>query len=145
MARAAKVQSQSSEEQITFPQAVEEPKVVPRTIMSIQSPIKRTPVNVDSIEGMTRATDKMVFGQFINIEAPDQSAMVCGKFYKGMNYFAKLFKDNEKCTIPLSIARHINERCCTDTHKFILDENGNQIKNPIPKARYKFIIERDAA
>ena len=114
-------------------------------IMSLHKPINRTPKNVDSIEAMDPSTDKMVFGQFINIEAPGQTAKVCGKFYKGMQYFSKLFHDNERCAIPLSIARHINERCNHETHKYILDEQGNSIKNQVPVSRYKFTVERDAS
>ncbi len=119
--------------------------IVPKSIMSIHKPINRTPKNVDSLEAMDRSTDKMVFGQFINIECPGQPAKISGKYYKGMEYFTRVFTDNERCAIPLSVARFINERCFHDSHGYILDENGQQIKNPQPKFRYKFMVERDAA
>lgn len=107
----------------------------------IHKPINRTPVNKDSLEGMTKETDKPVSGTFINIECPGQPAKVSCKIYKGMEYFTKTFEDNEKCRIPLSVARFINEKCQHETHSHILDEKGMHIKNPKPQSRYKFMIE----
>jgi hypothetical protein len=112
-----------------------------RTNPLIHKPISRTPKNTDSIEAMTPATDHMVTGTFVNIECPGQTAKVCGKYYKRMEYFVKVFEDNEKCTIPLSVARYINERICYYQHKHILDANGNPMKSGHPVFRYKFLIE----
>jgi len=101
----------------------------------------KTAVNKDSIEGMTRETDRNVTGTFMNIECPGQPAKVCGKYYKGMPFFSQTFKDGEKYTIPLSVARAINERCYYEVHSHITDERGEPIKHPTPRYRYKFIIE----
>lgn len=116
-----------------------------KQIMSIHKPINREAVNKDSIEGLTRDKDKKVFGTFVNIECQGQPAKISGKYYPGMEYFSKTFEDNEKATIPLSVARWINERCYHETHTTILDEEGKPIKNPVPKFRYKFIVEHIAA
>ncbi len=101
----------------------------------------KTPVNTDSIEAMTPETDKKVTGTFVNIEYPGQPAKICAKLYKGMPYFTKTFCDSERATIPLSIARYINERVKYNVHSHSLDDDGKPIKvdNPIP--RYKFIPE----
>jgi hypothetical protein len=107
----------------------------------VAGPINKTPVNKDSIEGMNRETDRKVGGEFVNIEAPGQPAKVCGKYYKEMNYFEKVFNDGEKCVIPLSVARFINERCFYNKHGYILDAQGNSIKEEKATPRYKFIIE----
>lgn len=107
----------------------------------ISKPINKTPVNKDSIEGMTRETDKKVHGEFVNIEAPGQPAKVCGKYYKDMVYFEKVFRDGEKCTIPHSVARWINERCFYNKHTYLTDAEGNPLKEDRPTARYKFIVE----
>lgn len=112
---------------------------------SIHPKINMNAVNIDSIEALNKQTDKMVKGTFVNIECPGQTAKVCGKFYKEMPYFSKVFQDNEKATIPLSVARFINERCYHETHGYILDTNGEHIKNPKPQFRYKFIIEEYVA
>jgi hypothetical protein len=112
--------------------------------VQIHKPIHRDPVNKDSIEAMTRETDKKVTGTFINIECPGQPAKVSGKYYRDMDYFVRTFKDNEKCTIPLSVARFINERCYYDRHSHLLDGEGNPIKSGSPQFRYKFNIEQYA-
>jgi hypothetical protein len=110
----------------------------------IASPIRTEPVNLDSIEAMTREKDRPVTGTFINIECPGQTAKVCAKLYKGMDYFEKVFMDNEKATIPLSVARFINERCYHDRHKYLTDGEGNPVKSNTPQYRYKFNIEQYA-
>ena len=115
------------------------PQTQTRSIIS--APISKTPVNVDSIEAMTPETDKRVHGEFVNIEAPGQPAKVCGKYYKKMNYFEKVFRDGEKCTIPLSVARWINERCYYNKHTYLMDAEGNPLKEDRATPRYKFIIE----
>ncbi len=111
----------------------------------IHRKINKTPVNTDSIEAMTPETDKKVFGTFVNIECPSQPAKICGKYYKGMPYFSETMEDGKKYTIPLSVARYINERLCYHRHSYIQDEKGNPIKDAIPVFRYKFIIENYAA
>jgi hypothetical protein len=107
----------------------------------VHGPINKTPINTDSLEAMTPESDKMVTGIFVNIESPGQTAKICGKYYKGMQYFNRVFQDNERVTIPLSVARFINERCFHEQHTYLLDEAGNPIKHPRPIARYKFITE----
>ena len=111
----------------------------------IHKRINKTPVNIDSIEAMTNETDKNVIGTFVNVECSGQPAKICGLYYKNMPYFSKTFDDNERCTIPLSVARFINERCFYEEHGYLLDEKGNPIKNSKKKPRYKFIIESMAA
>lgn len=111
----------------------------------IHKRINKTPVNKESIEAMTPETDKKVTGTFVNVEAPGQAAPVNALLYKGMEYFTKVMNDNEEYTIPLSVARFINERCCHYRHSYLLDGRGNPIKEEKPTPRYKFIIERLAA
>jgi hypothetical protein len=110
----------------------------------IHRKINKTIVNDKSIEALTRETDKNVTGTFINIECPGQTAKVCCKYYKDMPYFEKVFMDQERATIPLSVARHINERCQYDEHAYIQDEKGNALKTGNKKPRYKFMIEMAA-
>ncbi len=108
----------------------------------IHKKVNRTPVNKDSIEAMTRETDTPVTGTFVNIECPGQPGKVCGLYYKGMQYFSKVFEDQERCTIPYSVARWINERSGYDQHSYLQDERGNPIKTGKQQPRYKFMIER---
>lgn len=104
-----------------------------------------TPVNNDSIEGMTPEKDHPVKGSFTNIECPGQPAKISCRYYKGMQPFSKTFEDGEKATIPLSVARHINERCYYEEHSYLLDDEGNPLKTGKTKPRYKFIPEGYAA
>jgi hypothetical protein len=110
----------------------------------IHKRINKTPVNNESIEALTRATDKKVVGTFVNIESPGQPAKICGKYYKDMEYFAKVFEDQERCTIPISVARFINERCYYEQHSYLQDEKGNPIKSGKTQPRYKFMVEMSA-
>jgi len=101
----------------------------------------RVPVNTDSIEAMTRDTDKKVTGTFVNIETPGQPAKICGRYYRDMEYFAQTFLDGEKYTIPLSVARFINERCYFEKHSYLTDEKGVPLKTGSKLPRYKFMLE----
>lgn len=107
----------------------------------IHTRINKTPVNVDSIEALTPEKDRMVTGVFVNVECPGQPAKVCGRYYRGMQYFSKVFNDGEKATIPLSVARFINERCCHEQHQYSTDEDGIPIKSGKKIYRYKFHSE----
>jgi len=101
--------------------------------------INKTPVNTESIEAMTREKDRMIKGTFVNIEAPNQSAFICCQYYQGMPIFSQHLMHDEKYTIPLSVVRHINERCVYDKHSYLLDEKGEPVKTGKKEPRYKFI------
>lgn len=105
----------------------------------------KTPVNKDSLEGMTKETDYMVHGEFVNVECPGQPAKICGKYYKDMEFFSYTFKDGEKCNIPFSVARFINERCSHFKHSYLCDAQGIPIKEDKATPRYKFIVEGRAS
>ena len=118
--------------------------IVPQEIRKdplVHLKINKIPVNLDSIEAMTQEKDKKVSGTFVNIECPGQPAKVSGKYYKGMQYFTQVFEDQEHVTIPLSIARWINERSAYEQHSYLQDERGNPIKTGKKQPRYKFMIE----
>lgn len=102
----------------------------------------RAPVNILSIEAITPETDYKVKGTFVNVETPGQPAKVSCRLYKGMQVFEKLFLDGERCVIPHSVARFINERIHTNKHKYSTDADGNPQKiSDLPQPRYKFIVE----
>ena len=60
----------------------------------IHKRIGKTAVNTNSIEAMTRETDKSVTGTFINIECPGQPAKISCKYYRGQEYFNQVLEDN---------------------------------------------------
>ena len=90
--------------------------------------VSHKPVNVDSIEAMTKETDKMVTGVFKNIESPGQTGTVSCRFYKGQPIFTKTFFDGEIATIPLSVAKFINTRTSWQRHAYELNEKGDHKK-----------------
>lgn len=122
---------------MTAIKSVELPQASPLIHPKISSKV----VNPDSIEAMTRETDRNVHGTFINIECPGQPARICCKYYRGQEFFAMTMLDNEKYKIPLSVARHINERCYHEPHSYLVDDKGNPVKTGKKQFRYKFMIE----
>jgi len=106
----------------------------------IHKRINKKAVNVDSIEAMTKETDKMVTGEFLHVEYPGQSKRIACRYYKGQEYFNKEMMDGETYTIPLSVARHINERCFREVHGSLLDQNGMPTKSAKRTMLCKFII-----
>lgn len=110
-----------------------------KTALYIGSASKK-PVNKDSIEAMKKEDDKMVSGTFKNLENPGQDGYVACKIYKGQPLFSKWFQDGEEATIPLSVARHINQNAQYAVHGFLLDDKGNQIKGTGRMVqRYQFV------
>lgn len=99
----------------------------------------RKPVNVDSIEAMTPDTDKLVMGTFVHVQYPGQSKYIYAQYYKGQAPFEMQMEDGEVYTIPLSVARHINERIFEHEHSTLLDVNGNQIKSAKKKHHTRFL------
>lgn len=112
-----------------------------RTDPLIHKRINRTPVNVNSVYGMTADKDHKVKGQYVNVEYPGLSQKISVKLYPGMPYFNEVLKDNETTIIPLSVARFINEDLGYDQHSYLTDDKGNPIKTGKKVARGKFIIE----
>lgn len=108
---------------------------------TVAGPVNMTPVNKESIEAMTPQTDKKVTGTFVNIECQGQPAKISGLYYKGMPYFSQVFEDGKKYTIPLSVARFINERISYEQHSYLQDAEGNPLKTGKHVSRYKFMVE----
>jgi hypothetical protein len=107
----------------------------------IHRKIGRNPVNTDSVFAMTSETDYNVKGHFVNIEYPGLSQKICCKLYKKMPYFCQVLLDGETVTIPLSVARYINEQMGYEQHSYLTDPKGNPIKTGKKIPRGKFIIE----
>lgn len=104
--------------------------------------INKTRVNLDSIHAMTKETDHKVVGTFVNIEAPGLPQKFCLKLYEGMPVFNEVLMDNETVTIPLSVARHINEEFNKEEHSYLQDAKGNSLKTGKRVPRGKFLIEQ---
>jgi hypothetical protein len=100
----------------------------------------KTVKNPDSLEAFTKETDKMVTGIFKNLESPGQTARVCCRLYKGQCFNEVFFHDREY-TIPLSVAKFINQRIRYPIHKHTIDEKTGESRKDIGEMvqRYQFI------
>ncbi len=102
--------------------------------------VSKKPVNTESIEAMTPETDRPVRGTFKNLESPGNMGFVGCLLYKGMPYWQKWFDDGEEATIPLSVARHINENTSYPIQAYLLDSKGNYMKGTGKIVqRYQFV------
>lgn len=113
-------------------------QVPPSKNLNLNKKINRTPVNLDSIEALTPETDKMVTGTFINVECSGQPAKISCRFHRWQEYFSQTLEDGKKYTIPLSVARHINENCKKEEHTNLTDEKGMPLKGNKFTSRYRF-------
>src|SRR6185437_6047548 len=104
--------------------------------------LNRTPVNTESIFAMTPETDHKVIGTFVNIETPGLSQPFTLKLYKHQEPFREVLSDNQRVTIPFSVARWINEEFCREEHSYIQDEKGQPLKTGKKIPRGKFLIEQ---
>jgi hypothetical protein len=117
--------------------------IVPETVHNplIHKRGNKTPVNTNSVNAFTPETDYKVRGHFINIEYPGLPQKICGKYYRGMQYFDKILNDGETVEIPLSVATWINQEFSSEQATYLQDEKGNPLKSGKKIARGKFIIE----
>lgn len=102
--------------------------------------VSKKAVNKDSIEAMTDKDDRMVTGMFKNLENRGDVGFIACRYRKGQPIFVKKFFDGEIATIPLSVARHINQRCKYEKHGYELDDKGNHkkvVSNLVQ--RYEFV------
>lgn len=105
----------------------------------VKTPKQRPVVNHDSLEAMTAESDRTVSGVFKNLESPGQPGYVACRLYKGQ-LFSKNFFDGEIASIPLSVARYINQRISWPRHSHELDEKGKSSKRIGQMVqRYQFV------
>lgn len=67
---------------------------------------------------------KQVRGKFIYNECPGGIMELSFKKFKGEPIKKYSLKDGEVYTIPLSVARHLNNNCCFPSYTFKNDEQG---------------------
>jgi len=106
--------------------------------LTLHKKINKTPVNLDSIEALTPETDRKITGTFINVECPGQPAKISCRYHRWQEYFSQVFEDGQRYTIPLSVAKHINERCQKEEHTNLTDEKGQPLKGNKFTSRYRF-------
>lgn len=82
---------------------------------------------------------KMVTGIFENEEVPGGDVTFTYRKYKEDPYKTYTFVDGHEYTIPLGVAKHINNQTQEKRHKYLVDKNGRKVVGLGPsRRRYKF-------
>ncbi len=71
---------------------------------------------------------EMVKGVFKFYEVPGGSMSFCFKKYKGDPIERFDMVDGEVYTVPLSVAKHLNNDCHYPVHSYATDENGKPLQ-----------------
>lgn len=83
---------------------------------------------------------KMVTGIFKNIEVPNGDLEFSYRAYKEDPYRTYYFKDGGKYTIPLGVAKHINNMTIVKQHEYLVDKDGKKIAGlGKGRQRYQFL------
>lgn len=90
----------------------------------------------DSKQINSEEQDKLVSGIFKNVQFPGQPVKFCFRQY-GTKINTYHLEHGKEYTLPLSVAKHLNN-CNYYKHSFLLDKNGNQIKDQNPVERFTF-------
>ncbi|MHA1401148.1 MAG: hypothetical protein ACTSQE_12435 [Candidatus Heimdallarchaeaceae archaeon] len=76
------------------------------------------------IEEKRKEDSKLVKGIFKNLEAPGSDVEFPYRAYKGDPIRVYTLEDGESYTIPLGVAKHINNQCTYKRHKHLVDKDG---------------------
>ena len=79
----------------------------------------------DEIRGMKGKDHKMVKGIFRCYEPRGGNISFSFKKYAGDDLLEYSMKDGDIYTIPLMVAKHLNQNCWYPKHTHVLDSNGN--------------------
>jgi len=116
------------------------------TEMSIQNKTKRTKEELTAAEDKRlkalEEDSKKVTGIFKNIEAPGGSLTFSFRKYKEDPYRTYDLDDGKSYTIPLGVAKHINNMTAVPVRDYATDVNGNKQLYTIIKSkrqRYQFL------
>lgn len=112
------------------------PEISIKTVSSM--PLGKTPGDIQKeLAKFTPETDRLVKGQFKNIERPGDSLPLSVSFYKGQKLFQQTLHDGEILELPLSVAMHLNHACCYPVSSHLMDVNGKKFQG-IGKWVYRY-------
>lgn len=86
-------------------------------------------LSVSDLAKMTEHDNQMVRGRFSYRENPGGLFKFAAKFGKGFTLFREKFKDGHEYTIPLGVAKYLNQKCKYPRLVPALDEKGREIPN----------------
>lgn len=94
----------------------------------------------EAVETARKIDSKLVKGIFKNLESPGGDLQFAYHKYKGEPTRVYNFIDGESYTIPLGVAKHINNQCKYKKCKHLVDQNGKPvIAADKPIERYQFV------
>lgn len=114
---------------------VREVEVRPKSKRSAEEKRKAS----DLIRKAMEADAKLVTGVFKNLEAPGGDLEFAYRGYKDEPIRVYHFNDGETYTIPLGVAKHLNNTTKVKRHKYLVDSQGKRIVDGTPRQRYQFL------
>ena len=87
----------------------------------------------DEMRKMREKDHKIVKGIFRCYEPRGGSFTFNFKKYKGDQVVKYTMVDGETYSVPVMIAKHLNQNCWYPRHSYILDANGNPVVDPSRK------------
>ena len=113
------------------------------TEFSYKPRVKRTKEQMIAAEDLRRKMrdedSKMVTGVFKNLETPGADLEFTYRKYKEDSFQNYHMYDGQKYTIPLGVAKHINNQTQEKVHAWLVDVNGKKIVGAGNKRqRYQF-------
>jgi len=91
----------------------------------LRSPRNTHKLSAEELKKMIEKDHKMVKGKFICFEPRGGSMSFSFKKYPGDQVLFYTMKDGEVRTVPLMVAKHLNNDCNYPVHSHVLDANGN--------------------
>jgi hypothetical protein len=89
---------------------------------------------------MREEDGKMVTGVFKNIEVPGGDLQFTFRIYKEDPYKSFHFEDGKEYTIPLGVAKHINNMTKVKQHAYLVNKEGKKIPGiGSHRQRYQFL------
>lgn len=84
------------------------------------------------------ADKRLIKGTFQDNELKGGKISFPFKKYKGDDIVMYTLVDGQEYELPLGVVKHLNNNCAYTTHSFILDKNGQHMKNPLKTHRFSF-------
>lgn len=84
----------------------------------------RRKISPEEYKKMRDKDHKMVRGKFRCMEPPGGSVTFSYRKYKGDQIQSYTMVDGESYTIPLMVAKHLNQDCAYPKHSHVLDADG---------------------
>jgi len=121
------------EEQVAMPEKVESP--VKKSITPIVKPMTPHEIAQKNMEYQQAKDAEKVKGLFKYFECPGGKMAFSYRKYKNEEIGKYEMEDNKIYTIPLGVAKHINNNIWYQVHGYTIDEHGKPVSNIAQKIK----------